>query len=61
MPDFYNNVRRWIEETIYMYDLTKIFDYKEDMYYDNCHATDEGNEIIADSIFEVIVEKIRRN
>lgn len=58
MLNFYCKVKSWVEKTNYMYDLTDIFDNKRDMYYDYSHATDEGNEVIANAIFEIIVDKM---
>lgn len=37
----------------YIHDLSHIFDEK-DVYMDHCHVWESGNEIIADSIWEVI-------
>ena len=37
----------------YIHDLSHIFDEK-DVYMDHCHVWERGNEIIADSIWEVI-------
>lgn len=45
----------------YIYDLTDIFDDKEDVYIDSCHLYDEGNEIIADEILKVIISKFSNN
>lgn len=37
----------------YMYDLSDIFDEK-DVYLDHCHVSEEGNQIIADKIWEKV-------
>lgn len=59
MKNFYNGVLDFVNSKNYMFDLTDIFDNQEDMYYDICHATDEGNWIIADAIFQQIKECIK--
>ncbi len=59
MKDFYAGVLPFVNEKPYMTDLTSIFDGKTDIYYDFCHVTDEGNEIIADSICQKILPYIR--
>ena len=59
MSGFYQKVVSFVEKKDYLYDLTSVFDGKEDVYYDFCHATDEGNQIIADAIYERIITFIK--
>lgn len=47
------NERRIEETRNYMFDLSDIFDDK-DVYIDDCHVFEEGNQIIADKIWEKI-------
>lgn len=42
----------------YIHDLSHIFDEK-DVYMDNAHVWERGNEIIADSIWEVIKPRVK--
>ncbi len=54
MPFFYHKAKEFISQNEYVYDLTNIFDGKSDMYYDMCHSTQYGHEVIADHVFAVI-------
>lgn len=60
MKGFYTNALPFIQESGYMYDLTSVFDGEEDIYYDFCHATDKGNEIIADVIYHAVMPFVER-
>lgn len=44
----------------YIYDFTDIFDDKPGIYIDSCHVREEGNEIIAERIFNIINSKLLR-
>lgn len=57
-PIFYEEVLSFVKEKKYVYDLTDAFDGKKDMYYDMCHSTQYGHEIIAERIFEVVKENL---
>lgn len=41
-------------------DLTELFKNRTDMYYDNYHYNETGNKIIAKSIAELVVKKVRQ-
>lgn len=43
----------------YIYDLSDIFDDHTDVYMDVCHVCEEGNEIIANAIYDVIRNQIK--
>lgn len=43
----------------YIYDLSHIFDDK-DVYMDHCHVFENGNEIIADEIYKVIRNYVKK-
>lgn len=43
----------------YIYDLSNIFDDK-DVYMDHCHVFENGNEIIADEIYKVIRNYVKK-
>lgn len=58
MQKFYMDVKQLINGKEYIYDLTSIFDGKEDTYYDICHSTQYGHEIIAESVFGIIHKKL---
>lgn len=55
---FKKNVAPWVERQGYMHDLTSIFDNKSHMYYDICHATDEGNAVIAEHVETYVRERM---
>lgn len=59
MCEFKKNVDPWIVQQEYMYDLTSIFDNKANMYYDICHATDEGNAVIAQNVEMYVRERMK--
>ncbi len=58
MQLFKENVALWLMQKEYMHDLTPIFDNKPHMYYDICHATDEGNAVIAQNIEIYVRERM---
>jgi hypothetical protein len=39
--------------------IMRIFEHQDDMFFDNCHYTDNAHEIIADKVFETIVPTIK--
>lgn len=38
--------------------LMKIFEHRDEMYFDTCHYTDRGHEIIADAVYELVTQVI---
>ena len=42
----------------FLFDLSDIFDYRDDIYLDICHVFEEGNRIVADKIYEVIKDSV---
>jgi len=63
MPAFYKNVVASMMEEIEYYDFSSLFDgsywaHQETNgplpFYDSCHFNDKGNEIVADSIIQVL-------
>ncbi|MCI9487799.1 MAG: hypothetical protein HFI64_12720 [Lachnospiraceae bacterium] len=52
--EFYFHVKQRVGEQK-MTDLTHIFDGLEDVYIDICHVGEQGNQVIAQEIFNVIV------
>lgn len=57
--EFYFNVRQknwW--GGVKMTDLTHIFDEAEDVYIDICHVNEQGNQMIAQKIFNVIAKDL---
>lgn len=57
IQEFYFNAKKKIGEQK-MTDLTHIFDGLEDIYIDICHVSEQGNQIIAQEIFNVIVKDL---
>lgn len=45
-----------IKNYSYIKDLTGIFKGKYNMYYDTCHCTQHGNEVLAEAIYQDILE-----
>ncbi len=58
IPAFAEKVSESIRGYDYIYDLTSIFDEKKDVYYDICHYTDNGNRIVAESIYLTIKDSV---
>lgn len=59
--DFYQTTKEEIKKYPYMQDLTGIFDNMMGIFYDSTHCNEEGNQIIAKRIYEVIqTEKERQ-
>lgn len=54
IPEYVKECQKEIKLLPYMTDLTYIFDNQEDVYYDVCHATDKGNQIIMEHIYDKI-------
>lgn len=58
---FYDEAKKGIGMYPYMHDFTQIFDGLSGIYYDSAHCNEEGNQIIAKRIYEVIqTEKERQ-
>ena len=36
------------------FNLMRLFEHKDDMFFDICHYTDRGHKIIADKVYEII-------
>lgn len=60
-PFFYSGVLKFIQKQEYVHDLTHVFDGKKDMFYDICHNTQYGHEVIAENIFEILKDRIPQN
>lgn len=56
--NFVNGCRKFIEKNDYMTDLTDIFDGEADVYYDICHSTEKGHQIIAKNILKKITSTL---
>ena len=41
----------------WLYDISDIFDNEEDVYIDRLHVREKGNQIIANTIFNLLIEK----
>lgn len=52
--EFRNRMEHIVKNEEGVYDLTTIFDEKTDIYIDECHVFEKGNEIIANQIFETM-------
>ena len=58
MKAFRQRGRKIEESHPYIHDLSNIFDQK-DVYMDQCHVWESGNEIIADEIWKVIAPDVK--
>lgn len=58
IPNFVKECQREISGRTYITDLTTVFDGEEDVYYDICHATDKGNRIIMENVYEKIKDAL---
>ena len=56
--EFYINVREMTGDIPYIYDLTDIFSGRSGIFYDTCHCNEEGNQMIADEIYQKIVNRV---
>lgn len=54
--EFRDNAKAF-KDIPYIYDFSDIFDNVE-VYYDECHVYEEGNQIIADKIYEILNETV---
>lgn len=60
-PYFVKSIRKKIELYDWMYDLVNVFDgVKETVYRDCAHLTSRGNEIIAESIHNIVKDYYRK-
>lgn len=56
---FREKVKAVISACDYIYDLSNIFDNETDVYMEDCHVYEKGNNIIADAVYRVIRDKIQ--
>ncbi len=54
---FYDRYRKDLFKYAYLFDLTGILNGHDDVFRDTCHVNEQGNEIIAKSIFESLCEQ----
>lgn len=59
MSNFVSGVTQQMDNLPYITDLSDIFDYQEDIFYDTCHVTDKGNRIIMENIYQHIENTIK--
>ena len=55
---FYREVREFITECDYIYDLSGVFDHVSGVYSDGVHYDEEGNRIIAQAIYDRLFKAI---
>lgn len=58
IPEFVKGCQKQIVNMPYITDLSNIFDYQQDIFYDVCHVTDKGNRIIMEHIYNRIESTI---
>lgn len=54
---FYDRVVKEIETYSYIYDFTQIFNDEKRCFYEWVHCNEKGNEIIADRIYKLLIDK----
>ena len=54
---FYNKYLAENSIYSYLYDFTHILDEHDDVFEDSCHVSDAGNRIIAEKVFELLMEQ----
>ena len=59
IPEYIKGCQKQIANMPYITDLSDIFDYQEDIFYDTCHVTDKGNRIIMENIYQHIENTIK--
>lgn len=59
--EFIDSAHKGMKPYSYMRDLTGVFAGRDRMYYDTMHYTEEGNQIIAKSVADMIVEELHVN
>jgi hypothetical protein len=52
---FYEEAQRTIEGKPYLHNFVNIFENQSDLYTDDCHVTDAGDNIIAEKMYELLV------
>lgn len=55
--DFYNKYLARKSVCNYLYDFTHILNGHDDVFEDPCHVNDDGNRIIAENVFALLVEQ----
>lgn len=55
---FREKIKTVISACDYIYDLSDIFDNETDVYMEDCHVYEKGNNIIADAIYRIIRNKM---
>ena len=38
--------------------IIRLFEHQDEMYYDMCHYTDEGHEVIAGKVYDAIMSMV---
>lgn len=54
--DFREGIRGKLTDKAYIVDATHWFDDTDGLFYDYCHVTEEGNQIIADKVYECLLD-----
>lgn len=55
--DFYNKYSESSSAYDYLYDFTHILNGHDDVFIDLCHVTEDGNRIIAENVFKLLMEQ----
>lgn len=59
--EFRNRIKKAVDSDEPIYDLSHIFDTESDVYMDDCHVYEKGNKIIAEYIYGIIKEKLKKS
>lgn len=49
----------WANDGEDYYNLMSLFEHQNEMYFDMCHYTDKGNEILAEKVYETILPSLK--
>jgi len=55
--DFYKDAQEMVKTCDYIIDIVDVFDGYSDIIYDNCHCTQEGNQLLAERIYQEITHR----
>lgn len=56
--EYYSKINRELRQEKYFRDFTKIFDEQTgQIFFDTCHFSDKGQELVAQALFEMITEE----
>ena len=55
---FVDDVMKRMKEYDYLKDLTMLFSGRDHMYFDSLHYSEQGNQLIAKAVRDIIIEEM---